>query len=218
METQESIPSGHPRDWLANLTLPVIALLEFQRCPTVLWSHDRNECVFNTAAKELVGVSDSDIRVGADLWLDCMDARDRERFLSSWQTLRGGDGKMVCNYRFVPRGTIGPVDLQETARRLPPGPSGKMAVLSWYQLREPRARRESSSMRALLHQIGNSLQSVRGEVDLLRLLDALPQRSFEKIVQGIEDIRELTARLDGAGKTKRQTLESTRQEVRNGRT
>lgn len=56
-------------------------------------------------------------------------------------------------------------------------------------------------MRSLVHQIGNSLQSVRGEVDLLRLSGALPQRSFDRIVQGIENIRELTAGLDAAAKT-----------------
>lgn len=50
-------------------------------------------------------------------------------------------------------------------------------------------------MRGLVHQIGNSLQSVRGEVDLFRLYGALPQQSFDTIVQGIENIRELTARL-----------------------
>lgn len=81
-------------------------------------------------------------------------------------------------------------------------------------------------MRSLVHQIGNSLQSLRGEVDLLRLSGALPQRSFDRIVQGIENIRELTAGLDTADGAKTPAADNGRdvsgsrkcaEEVRRGR-
>jgi hypothetical protein len=167
-------------------------VLEFHGCPAALWSADRSECVFNRAATELIGAPARDIRAGADLWLACVDTPDRERFLSAWQSLLSGENTMVCSYRFVPRGTTSKIELEETALRLTAGCSGRAAVLSRYQLREPR---DSLSMRSLVHQIGNNLQSVRGEVDLLRLFGGLPQSSFDTIVQAIENIHELTARL-----------------------
>ena len=189
----EYLPSNDAHGWLATLTLPVATVLESHCCPAALWSADRSECVFNRAATRLIGAPARDIRAGADLWLACVDTRDRERFLSAWQSLLSGENTMVCSYRFVPRGTTSKIELEETALRLTDGCSGKAAVLSRYQLREPR---DNSSMRRLVHQIGNNLQSVRGEVDLLRLFGGLPQSSFDTIVQAIEDIHELTARLD----------------------
>lgn len=185
--------SDHARGWLATLTLPVATVLESDSCPAALWSDDRSECVFNSAGRRLIGAPARDIRAGADLWLACVDTRDRERFLSAWQSLLSGENTMVCSYRFVPPGTTSKINLEETALRLTDGCSGKAAVLSRYQLRKPR---DSSSMRRLVHQIGNNLQSARGEVDLLRLFGGLPQSSFDTIVQAIENIHELTARLD----------------------
>lgn len=188
------LPSSDTEGWLSTLTLPVATVLEFHSCPAAFWSADRSECVFNSAATELIGVPARDIRAGADLWLACVDTPDRERFLSAWQSLLSGENTMVCSYRFFPRGgTASKIELEETALRLTAGCSGRAAVLSRYQLREPR---DSLSMRRLVHQIGNNLQSVRGEVDLLRLFGGLPQSSFDTIVQAIENIHELTARLD----------------------
>ncbi len=45
LNTRHSFQSGHPRDWFSRLTLPVATVLEFQRSPTALWSHDRSKCI-----------------------------------------------------------------------------------------------------------------------------------------------------------------------------
>ena len=197
---EENFQSSDAHVSLSTHTLPVTTVLEFHCGPAALWNGDRSEWVFNRAATELVGVQEHDIRAGVDVWLDCVAALDRKRFLSAWQNLLSGDGTMVCRYRFVPRGRTSMIELEETALRLAAGCSGQAAILSRYQIREPR---DSLSMRGLVHQIGNSLQSMRGEVDLLRLFGALPQESFDAITQGIENIHELTARLDDIDKDRR---------------
>jgi len=38
---------------LSNLTLAATTLLEFHCCPTALWSSDRTECLFSSAAVAL---------------------------------------------------------------------------------------------------------------------------------------------------------------------
>ena len=217
----ENFQSTDAQVRLSTVTLPVATVLEFHCCPAVLWSEDRSECVFNRAARELAGVPDRDVSVGADLWLACVDPLDRERFLSAWQSPLSGESTVVCSYRFIPRGTTSRVELEETALRLAAGGSGKAAVLSRYRIRQSR---ESASTSSLLHQIGNSLQSVRGEVDLLRLFGGLPQASFDTITQAIENIHELTARLDDTDRAKTAGTNNERhssgrctREVHNGR-
>jgi hypothetical protein len=88
-----------------------------------------------------------------------------------------------------------PIELEERALRLPVGRSGEPVIRSGYRLNKPRKKRDQSSLRSLVHQIGNHLQLVRGEVDLLRLSGALPPPSFDTIIQGIENIHKLTVRL-----------------------
>ena len=75
-------------------------------------------------------------------------------------------------------------------------------IRSGYRLNKPRKKRDQSSLRSLVHQIGNHLQLVRGEVDLLRLSGALPQPSFDTIIQGIENIYKLTVRLGNGDRAK----------------
>jgi hypothetical protein len=75
-------------------------------------------------------------------------------------------------------------------------------IRSRYRLNKPRKKRDQSSLRSLVHQIGNHLQLVRGEVDLLRLSGALPPPSFDTIIQGIENIHKLTVRLGNGDRPK----------------
>src|SRR6266545_1099808 len=109
--------------------MPIGMLLEFFPCAVALWSADRNECAFNSAAKTLLGYSEKNFSVDQNLWLDRIDSRDREIFSSSWKALQNGERKFSCYYRFRPQGHARSVSLQETAVLLPVGPSGKAAVL-----------------------------------------------------------------------------------------
>ena len=175
--------------WLAAVTLPAAAILEFHSCPTALWNEARTQCVFNRAMKPLIGFCENDFSLDKDLWLGRVDATDRERLSSSWRSLQTGAEPLICRYRFMPLGTTLAIELEETSLRFAVESQGKSAFLSRYA-------RVVSPVHSLVHKIGNSLQAVRGEIDLLRLLGGLPQPTFDSITEGIESIRNLVAQID----------------------
>lgn len=183
---------------LATLAMPIGALLEFFPCAAALWKVDRSQCVFNSAMETLVGYRGADFCADEGLWLRRIDPRDREVFLSSWKTLQKGQAKISCRYRFTPPGRLS-IDVEETAMPVPLGQTGTSAVLSLYETKAGvcRARRDDTAIHALAHHMGNSLQAIRGEVDLLHLAGALPQRSFDNIIRGIEQLNDLLGEIDG---------------------
>ena len=175
--------------WLAAVTLPAAAILEFHPCPTALWNEARTQCVFNCAMKALIGCCENDFSLDKDLWLARVDATARERLLSSWRSLQMGTEPLICRYRFMPLGGTLTIELEETSLRFAVGSQGNSVFLSRYA-------RVASPVHSLVHKIGNSLQTVRGEIDLLRLLGGLPQPSFDSITEGIDSIRNLVTQID----------------------
>src|SRR5919109_896855 len=181
---------------LATLTMPANALLELFPWAAALWSADRSQCLFNSAMQTLVSYRDNDFCADETLWLRCIDPRDRKVFLSSWKSLQEGQAKICCRYRFTSPGRLS-IDLEENA--VPVGTTATPAVLSLYQtnISIHCARRDATAIRRLAHHIGNSLQAIRGEVDLLHLTGELPQRSFDNITQGIEQLTDLLSEIGG---------------------
>jgi hypothetical protein len=189
---------------LATLTMPIGALLELFPCAAALWSADRSECVFNRAMKALVSYCEDDFCADKALWLGRIDPRDRGAFLSSWKTLQKGQAKISCRYRFTPPGRLS-IDMEESAMLVPIGPAGTSAVLSLYQTKAG-IHRGDTAIRSLVHHMGNSLQAIRGEVDLLHLTGVLPQQSFDNITRGIEQINDLLGEITGLPGVERLSL------------
>jgi nitrogen-specific signal transduction histidine kinase len=187
---------------LPTLMMPIGMLLEFLPCAAALWSADRAECVFNTATKSLLGYCENDFCADQKRWLERIDPADRETFLRACMALQQGERKTSCHYRFTPQNHAHSIVLQETAVVLPTGPAGKAAIFSVYQTkpepeRELRGDRPAQEpARGLIHQLGNSLQAIRGEVDLLRLIGELPDQSFENITRGIERLHDLIGEIE----------------------
>jgi hypothetical protein len=102
---------------------------------------------------------------------------------------------MVCRYRFMPLGGSVAIELEETALRFAVEAEEKSAILSRYTAGEA-PHHGPSPVHGMVHKIGNSLQTIRGEVDLLRLSGALPQRTFDSILEGIDSIHNLAAEID----------------------
>lgn len=176
---------------LATVSMPLGILIEFFPCAAALWSADRTQCVFNGAVKTLLGYGEKDFCADPNLWLECIYFRDRQNFLSAWTALQHGQRKISCHYRFAPQNRPHDIALQETAAVLPAGPTAKPAILSLYhKLMIGRELRDDASLRILVHRIGNSLQAIRGELDLLHLLGTLPQQSYDNITQGIEQLHD----------------------------
>ena len=192
---------------LATLAMPIGALLECFPCAAALWKVDRSQCVFNSAMETLVGYRGDDFCADEALWLRRIDPRDREGFLSSWKTLQKGQAKISCRYRFTPPGRPR-IDLEETVMAIQLGPTATSAFVSLYQTKASIrcARHDATAIHGLAHHIGNSLQAIRGEVDLLHLTGALPQRSFDNITQGIEQVTDLLSEIDGSPRVEPVTL------------
>lgn len=186
--------------WLGAADLPAAAVLEFHCCPMALWNEDRTQCLFNGAMRALLGFYENDFSANQDLWLTRVDPSDRERLLASWRNLRIGDEPTVCRYRLMPLGGGVAIELEETALRFAVEGDEKSAILSRYTAAEA-LRHGPTRVHSLVHKIGNGLQTVRGEVDLLRLSGELPQRAFDSITAGIESIHNFVAEIDSLAGT-----------------
>ena len=187
---------------LPALMMPVGMMLEFFPCAAALWSADRRECVFNSATRSLLGYSENSFCAEHGLWLERIEVRDRNAFFSAWESLQQGERKISCYYRFTPKDSTRRIFLQETAVLLPVGSAGPPAVLSLYQTKPlgTRARtgeRDDAAARMLIHHMGNNLQAIGGELDLLHLTGVLPRQSFDNITQGIEQLHELIVEVVG---------------------
>jgi hypothetical protein len=166
-----------------------------------LWSDDHSYCIFGRLTARLLGFSEKQSWVNRDRWLARIDPRHRERVSRSWQGMKADRRERVCRYVFWPLNGSPAILLEETAQRI--AVSGdQFVVLCRYQAKtahrgkSQRNLNARSSVRDLIHRIGNNLQAVRGEVELLRLFGELPQKSFENIMRGIESIHELTAQME----------------------
>ena len=172
---------------------PFLELLPF---PAALWSHDRRNCVFNQNTRRLLGLAESDFLPSNGLveWTERIHPQDREKFETAWRRIESGEKSSSCRYRFFPKREDTQIAMQEflfsssTLRQ--PSP----AVWSLYVEDQSTGEEvlERSDVRELVegltHEIGNSLQAIKGELDLLKLAGTLPQDSAGTIFRGVEHI------------------------------
>ena len=174
----------------AGVNLAAATVLQLIGGPAGLWSDDREHCLFNGAATALLGYQDADFRDDRELWLARVEPRDRDAFQEFCQAVRRGGSSMTCRYRFLPRATTRAVELQETAQRLTAAGNAPVIFSRYAGPGVP------SDARGLVHKIGNHLQAIRGEVDLLRLSGVLPQGSGDSISRSIDAVHDLVAEME----------------------
>jgi nitrogen-specific signal transduction histidine kinase len=176
----------------------VAAILDHVPAPAALWSQDRRWCVFNDLARQLLGFCEHDFGPTGSLWIEQVHPDDREICLTTWKQLQNGEPKISCQYRFLPKHRAHEVDLRESAFLYHPREIAVPVVWSFYSDHTPieKETADTRQLRELLvgltHEIGNSLQAISGELDLLRLMGTLPQQSSTSIAQGVQQIRKLT--------------------------
>jgi hypothetical protein len=174
---------------LRLLTVPVADVLELVADAAALWSADRSSCILNDAATAMLGFLGADFCADKDLWTARIEPRDRDTFLAFCQAVQDGGQPVTCRYRFLPRATTQAIEVQETALQLTSA-QGAPIISSRY------AAAPSREARKLVHKIGNHLQAIRGEVDLLRLSGALSQENADKVAQSVDAIRGLAEELE----------------------
>ena len=167
-----------------------------------LWTPDRRRCAFNSSVSRLLGFCESDFERQSSLWMERIHPQDRDAFSVAWRQIQSGDHDHVsCHYRFLPRYHAAQIRVGEflfsNSRQ-----SESNAVWSLYT-EEPNFEEDilesvqvCDLVHGLNHEIGNSLQAIKGEIDLLLLAGALPAQNADGISRGIEHISELTSELN----------------------
>lgn len=171
-------------------------------CPAALWSLDRSVCVFNPLLSELLGYSEREINYHPELYLDRIHPDDRGVFLSAWQKLRGGDKNASCRYRFTPKHAAESRAICEQSLLLCVSENDPPGALTLYSVERNEVEKaiEAQSLRTLLrglsHEIGNHLQVIGGELELLKWAGTLPPESAAVVSSAMAQIRALTGDME----------------------
>jgi signal transduction histidine kinase len=171
--------------------------IELVPSPAALWSLDRQSCFLNDDARELLGFCEHDFKQDAALWLERIHPDDRKEFLRAWKSLQAGDTRVSSHYRFQPKNRTQLVWLKEVSFLYAPSGVEKPNVWTVY-LEEVMsesffhgASQTRNFVRGLTHEMGNNLQAIRGELDILRFSQVIPNDSAETIYRGINQVRRL---------------------------
>jgi signal transduction histidine kinase len=177
------------------------SILELIPSPVALWSRDRRSCVFNDSTRRLVGFCEHDFREDSSLWLERISPRDRAGFLAEWKRLQRGEKKISCSYRFLPKHRRTEIRLREVSVSYPISGDAP-GVWSLYS-EDPNLEDEIGEVQqvrdlvcGLTHEIGNSLQAISGELDLLRLSGNLNAESAMAMTHGVRQIRKLAHEIE----------------------
>jgi signal transduction histidine kinase len=172
-------------------------VINFLPSPAALWSLDRHCCVFNDAARELLGFCEHDFNQDMALWLECIHPEDRKEFLRAWKSLQAGETRVSSRYRFQPKHQTQALWLREVSFLYGGSEAEKSDVWTLY-IEEVAlenvfrgAGQVRNFVRGLTHEMGNNLQAIRGEVDILRFSQAVPKDSADTIYRGINQVRRL---------------------------
>jgi hypothetical protein len=181
-------------------------ILDHVPCAAALWSWDHRFCVFNVPVRQLLGFCEHDIGQTSSLWMDRIHPLDRDRFLATWNELQNGAPQISCHYRFFPKHKTHEIALKEFSFPYYIRDKKPPAIWSFYSEDSSTGSpldKEASGvpqiqelMVGLTHEIGNHLQAISGELDLLSLAGALPQESSRAVKSGVQKIHELTREID----------------------
>jgi nitrogen-specific signal transduction histidine kinase len=139
----------------------------------------------------MIGFSDRDLQQDTSLWVNRIHPRDRRLFSTAWKKLQEGEKMVSCDYRFTPNKGEKVIWLRDTSVSYRKPHGGIEGVASVYtDISDLKLHRQKSQvanvgeiMRALIHEIQNSLQVINTGVDLLRLDPSASMDSHSAISQ-----------------------------------
>ncbi len=182
---------------LKSARLEAGLIVEGAASPMALWNLDHRDCVFNPSARQLLGLCEDEIRRNTGLYLNRIDPEDRQGFLSAWKQLRDGDTSASCSYRFRSKDGTEVQRLREVSLSFPLSGRDRRGALTLYaeERKQFKPMGEAEQLLSLLpdltHEIGNHLQGIGGELELLRWSGMLPAESAAIISSGIRKITNL---------------------------
>ena len=93
-----TLPASEEGNLLAALTTGLVnASIGVIPYPVALWSFDRRSCIFNKPTLELLGFSEEEFSKNSSLWMERIQAQDRDGFLIAWGKLQAGEKKVSCS-------------------------------------------------------------------------------------------------------------------------
>ncbi len=188
---------------------PVLkTLLDVLPCAIALWPLNHLFCVLNHSARELLCLTDRDLRKDPLLWMNRIDPRDRNLFSVAWKKLKGGEKKVSCDYRFFSNEDRKHIWIRDVSVSHQSPHGEVIGVTSVYtdisdiKIRrrkrwdEERAAKSVKVIDNLVHEIQNSLQGVILGLDFLQLQrgekpeDEIFVRCFQRTNKLINDLRD----------------------------
>jgi PAS domain S-box-containing protein len=181
------------------------AILDHVPCAVALWNKGGIKGSFNCHARELLGVTDTQLCHTA--WINQVDPRDRDRFASSWDRLKSHSKTVRNDYRFLRSDgkSIWLRDVSAPYQNLAREPE---AIISTYTDISDLKLRSSSKARPwnketleqligpVIHEVRNNLHAIRLEIDLLLMDFGAPLKSerflesMDRVNRALYDLRE----------------------------
>lgn len=109
---KDHYPTCENRVPLENTILTFLAVFDVLPCAAVFWSARYAECVLNREARQLTGFSSSDLHSPSS-WMNRIHIGDRARVSAARERVLGGERRVLCDYRFSPKGRTTRIWLRE---------------------------------------------------------------------------------------------------------
>jgi nitrogen-specific signal transduction histidine kinase len=167
-----------------------------------VWYSEPFFCVFNRSAKQLTGFSGRDFQQNESLWLSRVHPQDHAIISAAGKKLQTEKRKVTCDYRFRPNGQREEIWIRDVSLSWQ-NHDGKIGgIVSVYTdisafmaggtQSTPQLR---TVIKGLTHDIRNSVHTIGGALEVLRLTGSLPVEP-QKIINPIEEINRLLGDLE----------------------
>jgi hypothetical protein len=176
---------GFPLGGSLRYVRPINNLLELLPGPAVFWSLKRHFCIPNRKAHRWVASAKNDFREYASRWTRKINRSDRQKFFSVWELLQRTEA-VQCDYRFSPPDLEQHIWLRESSTYYRNSRGEAEGLISVYtdisdlksqspiETEHPGDPAESPTLPALAHDIGNCIQYISMELELMGLNSQTP--------------------------------------------
>ncbi len=189
----------------------VRVVLDLIPCAIAIWSSDRVFSILNCAARQLLGLKDSELQRDPSLWINRIHPQERGLFRAAWKKLLAGENKIFCDYRFSPNEGEKDIWIRDMSVSYQ-NPSGEIdGVTSVYievsdlRTRHPKSREEKrlanvgAIIDTMVHGVKNDLQIINSGLDLIQLTGGRTSEcgplleGVQRINRSIQELRQFAS-------------------------
>lgn len=168
--------------------------------PLAIWDASRRACKFNLAALDLLKFSQDDFQTQPNLWLQQVHEQDLLVWHTQLRRFARGDGLVISDYRFFPKGATDPIWLREFMMPIKtPHPLWK-SMSSYTDItelknaangghdQEASPHTQDETLRSLFHDINNKVQRLSMEIELASLESGQQSELSQKISDALAEV------------------------------